>query len=260
MDEPCVVICMKWGTLYGADYVNVLKNAVSAHLDRPHRFVCLTDDSTGFIDGIEVFPIPEHGFGTGEYRFGGWPKLSVFAEDLYGLKGRALFIDLDTVILGDLGPLFDVPGGVVLIREWPRLIDRLRRPRVRGMSSIFGFTLGEETALLENYLDDPVIARGSVRHEQAWITAKAKDLVFWPEGYVVSFKKTLMAPPLLNRFIPPSPPPINARVLVFHGVPRPIDVVPDNGQRWGSFFRYGRGAVSFVRDYWLRYGGTDPGR
>ena len=257
--DPVTIICMKWGTLYGPDYVNVLRNAVADNLDRPFRFVCLTDNADGLDAEIEHFPIPDHGFGAGEYRFGGWPKLSVFGEDLYGLTGRGLFIDLDTVILGDLGPLFDVEGGVVLIREWPRLNDRLRRRRIRGMSSIFGFSFGRETHLLSDYLADPPAARASVRHEQQWITETAHDLKFWPDGWVVSFKRTLMAPPLLNRVIPPSPPPANARVLVFHGVPRPIDVVPDKDQQWGSFFRYGRGAVPFVRDYWLKYGGSDPG-
>lgn len=259
MAEPVVVICMKWGTLYGPDYVNVLHRAVSANLSREHRFVCLTDDRAGLNAGVEVFPLPDLNFGQGEFAFGGWPKLSVFAEELCGLSGRALFVDLDTVILGSLDDMFDVPGGVVLIHEWPRLGDRLKfRREKRGMSSVFAFTIGTETHLLTDYLSDPVAARNSVRHEQAWITAHADDLRFWPDGLVVSFKKTLMAPPVMNRFQQPKLPPKDARVLVFHGVPRPIDVVPDKNQVWGSFWRYGRGPVPFVREYWLVHGGSDP--
>ena len=260
MAEPVVVICMKWGTLYGPDYVNVLRRAVADNLTRPHRFVCLTDDAAGLDAEVEVHPIPDHGFGAGEFGFGGWPKLSVFGAELHDLAGRALFVDLDTVILGPLDALFEESGGVVLIREWPRLGDRLKPWRApRGMSSIFAFSIGSQPHLLTSYLADPVAARASVRHEQAWITRHAHDLRFWPDGLIASFKKTLMAPPLINRFVPPSPPPPDARVLVFHGVPRPIDVVPDRGQAWGSFWRHGRGAVPFVRDYWLHYGGADPG-
>lgn len=253
-----VVICMKWGTLYGPDYVNVLYNAVNANLDLPFRFVCLTDDETGILPEVECFPIPDHGFSPGEYAFGGWPKLSVFARSLYGLEGRALFIDLDTVITGNITELFSVEGGVVVIREWPRFNDHLRRKRTRGMTSIFGFTLGEEAHILEDYLSDPVGARNSVRHEQAWVTQVAKDMRFWPDGWVISFKRNLLAYPILNRFVPPAEPDADAKILVFHGVPRPIDVVPDKGQRWGSWSRYGRGAVPFVRNYWLKYGGKDP--
>jgi hypothetical protein len=40
---PVNVICIKWGTKYGPDYVNRLRNMVQRHLHRPHRFVCLTE-------------------------------------------------------------------------------------------------------------------------------------------------------------------------------------------------------------------------
>ena len=256
--DPVVIICMKWGTLYGPDYVNVLFRAVEDNLDIPFRFVCLTDDRTGILDAVECFDIPDHGWAAGEYKFGGWPKLSVFAKDLYGLTGRALFVDLDTVIAGNITDLFDVEGGVVVIKEWPRFNDHFRRQKVRGMTSIFGFALGAETAILDKYLADPVAARASVRHEQAWVTKVADDMQFWPDGWVVSFKRNLLAYPLLNRFVPPSAPPAEAKIVAFHGVPRPIDVVPDKGQRWGTWSRYGKGAVPFVRAYWLKYGGTDP--
>ncbi len=53
-----VVICMKWGTLYSADYVNVLYNAVRAHLEGPFRFVCLTDDPRGGFWSRRVPPDP----------------------------------------------------------------------------------------------------------------------------------------------------------------------------------------------------------
>ena len=33
------IICMKWGTKYGPEYVNRLRSMVRRHLKRPHRFV-----------------------------------------------------------------------------------------------------------------------------------------------------------------------------------------------------------------------------
>ena len=41
-DKPYVILTMKWGTLYPADYVNVLYNAVSKYLDHPFRSVSYT--------------------------------------------------------------------------------------------------------------------------------------------------------------------------------------------------------------------------
>ena len=55
------VICMKWGTLYDADYVNVLYRAVGDHLSEPFNFICFTDDTEGLADGIIGLPIPDIG-------------------------------------------------------------------------------------------------------------------------------------------------------------------------------------------------------
>ena len=89
-----VILCMKWGTLYPADYVNVLYSACRRHITGPFRFLCLTDDSTGFSPGIETRPIPDLGLTQGMWKSGAWAKLGVFQHDLYGFTGRALFIDL----------------------------------------------------------------------------------------------------------------------------------------------------------------------
>ena len=47
------VICMKWGTAFGADYVNRLYRGVMRNVARPTRFVVLTDDPSGLADGVE---------------------------------------------------------------------------------------------------------------------------------------------------------------------------------------------------------------
>ena len=41
------VICMKWGTKYGPEYVNRLYAMVRRHLSGPFNFVCLTDNAAG---------------------------------------------------------------------------------------------------------------------------------------------------------------------------------------------------------------------
>ena len=47
------VLCIKWGSKYGPDYVNRLHNMVRRHLHRPFRFVCLCDDRAG-IDPVDL--------------------------------------------------------------------------------------------------------------------------------------------------------------------------------------------------------------
>jgi len=81
---------MKWGTLYPADYVNVLHSACRRNLTGAFRFVCLTDDARGLADGIEAYPIPDLGLSPGMRKSGQWAKLGVYLPDLCGLSGRAL--------------------------------------------------------------------------------------------------------------------------------------------------------------------------
>lgn len=51
------VVCMKWGTVYGPEYVNILHHMVQRNLTGPYRFICLTDNPAGLEEGIETFSI-----------------------------------------------------------------------------------------------------------------------------------------------------------------------------------------------------------
>ena len=63
---------------------------VARNLNRPFRFVCLTEDAQGLIPQVESFPLPQLKVNlNGPER--GWNKLGVFAENLHDLKGSPLF-------------------------------------------------------------------------------------------------------------------------------------------------------------------------
>ncbi len=53
------VVCMKWGTLYGPEWVNRLYGMVARNTTWNVRFVCFTDDRTGIRKEVETLPIPE---------------------------------------------------------------------------------------------------------------------------------------------------------------------------------------------------------
>jgi hypothetical protein len=258
MSKPYVIMCMKWGTLYSADYVNVLYNASRRHLKAPFRFVCLTDNTDGIVEGVECFPIPDPGLGQSYYGRGGWPKLLLHMPNLCGLSGRCLFVDLDSVITGNLEPLLQEPGGIVMIREWRRFADYFRKYQVNGQTSIFAWDIGSQAQIYERFMADPAGATAAFRSEQRFVTEHATDIRFWRHPDIISFKRHLMAPALLDRFMSVKEPPKETRIVAFHGNPRPIDVVPDRNQSWGKGLRHGRGAVEFVRRYWLENGGQEP--
>jgi len=51
------VVCVKFGTKYGADYVNKLYFGVKKHLSVAHTFTCFTEDPTGLDPAILVLPL-----------------------------------------------------------------------------------------------------------------------------------------------------------------------------------------------------------
>jgi hypothetical protein len=245
---------MKWGTLYPATYVNVLYNAVLAHLPGAFRFVCLTDDPEGLLPGIEVLPIPEFNLPKIRWQIGGWPKLGVFRRDLYGLKGRALFIDLDMMILDDLTPFFDHPAPVVATDmgpNWQRVPGH--GPTEPG-TCLFAFTLGAEAQIFDRFNADQQAAFDRFGLEQNCVAAFASSMECWDPEWVISFKRHLRPPALTGLVLPVRKPPHGAKVLAFHGRPHPLDLVRKGW--WCEFPNFGRGPVSWVRDYWLLHGGS----
>ncbi|KAF0682832.1 Aste57867_25131 [Aphanomyces stellatus] len=95
-DEPHVtVVCVKWGSKYGPDYVNKLYRGVAKYLSTvDFTFVCLTDNPDGLLPEIETRAL-ESGWS------GWWNKAQLFSPH-FQWHGRMLYIDLDTVITGSL--------------------------------------------------------------------------------------------------------------------------------------------------------------
>jgi len=85
------VLCMKWGTKYGPEYVNRLYAMVRRHLSGEFKFVCLTDDPKGIRSEVQCFPIPPLDLELAPGQVDrAWKKLTTFEDDLYGLRGRQL--------------------------------------------------------------------------------------------------------------------------------------------------------------------------
>ena len=154
--DPRIVLCMKWGTKYGPEYVNRLYAMVRRHLRGDFGFVCLTDRSEGIRAEVMCRPIPPLDLPPGIPERG-WNKLTTFAADLHGLSGTALFLDLDVVIVGDITPLFEAPGEFLIIHDW-------KRPwRVTGNSSVYRWRLGAHADLLQARIE---LEGASGQHER----------------------------------------------------------------------------------------------
>jgi hypothetical protein len=230
--DPVNIICIKWGTKYGPDYVNKLRSMVQRHLKRPHRFVCLTDDTNGIDPSIETKPIPMVGFDEFDQRkpwtFGhGWLKLTSFASTLYDLEGRTLFLDLDIVIVDSLDPFFDAQADFTVIKEWDKKDET-------GNTSCYLFTIGAHADALAYLKNDYPQSVANVRNEQEFITqfvARQGRLAYWPAEWCRSFKRHCMPKGLMSWFAEPTIPG-GARIVIFHGKPNPPDAIAGISGKW----------------------------
>jgi hypothetical protein len=74
---------------YDATWVEKLQRGVQRNLTLPHRFICFSDCDVS-CERVELLP-GDHGF---------WSKMQLFRPGV--LSGPTLFLDLDTVVCGNL--------------------------------------------------------------------------------------------------------------------------------------------------------------
>ncbi len=237
------IICMKWGTRYGAEYVNILAGMVRRHMTVPYRFVCFTENGAGIHPEVEIRPLPEMELDA-KLPERGWRKLTVFQQTLADLTGRALFIDLDVVIVGSMDDFFSVPGEFRIIKDWnlPGTII--------GNSSVFRFEIGKHPDILERYITRGDEVRARHRNEQAYLSQCMHDkgiLQYWDPLWCRSFKTHCMRTFPVGYFLPAKHPGPEAKIVIFHGQPNP-DMI-QNGWHSANFLRAVR-PTAWIQENW----------
>jgi hypothetical protein len=235
------VLCMKWGTKYGPEYVNRLYAMVRRHLSGNFRFHCLTDDPRGIRSEVQCLPIPPLDLPAGIPERG-WTKLVTFSVDLHGLHGTALFLDLDVVVVGSLDTFFEHPGEFLIIHDY-------KRPwRVTGNSSVYRFELGAHSNVLKHFQEHLSEVRSAFRNEQAYLSDflhRERKLAYWPASWCPSFKYGCIPkwPENYRRapFVPP-----DARIVIFHGECNPPDALAGRRNRALRFIR----PAAWVAEHW----------
>jgi len=217
------VVCWRWRapwryrSTYAPATVHTLRRMVADHYAGPHRFVCVTDDPRG-LEGIETFPIWRQGLNIKPPEGMNWPscyvRLRAFSTEAREWFGdRYVSLDLDTVITGDLAPLFERPEDFVIWNEtdWPGV--------QHYNASIWLHTPGTRAQIWERF--DPArspreaFRAGGRGGDQAWIShvLGPGEAVFTPEQGVLSYRRHVEAAG--GRL------PAHARIVNFHGVVDP---------------------------------------
>lgn len=254
-NAPITVACIKWGTLFGPEYVNRLYSGVRRNLAAPVRFVCMTEDGEGLHPEVEVIPLPVEPYQAKmdaalavANRQGAMRKVSLFKPGVIpDLEGPVLGFDLDVVITGDLSPLLDAePGTVAMRADWVEA----RRGRKTGHGSVFRYDPAIHGWLYDTLAADPTgeveKARGSEQRYTSTLAQEKGAFSYLPGDMVVSFKHDCMSLPPANWFATPRLAP-NARVVCFHGHPK-MDEAVDGWS--GSWLRACR-ATPWLRDHWI---------
>lgn len=205
------ICCVQVGNYQGrgAEYVNNLWDMVRRNLPAgmEGEFVCFTDDpGLGYHEDIVTRPLTEG-------LDGWWNKLSLFQKGLFPEGDRIVYFDLDTLILGALDDIVAYQGPFSMLRDFYRPGG--------FQSSVMLWKAGEAHWLWDEYktADYPTHDLGG---DQSWIEKRIQPVALQDQfpGDFVSFKADC------GKY-----PPKGAKVIVFHGNPRPHEVldgwVPD---------------------------------
>lgn len=269
-----LILCMKWGTRYGAEYVNRLYAMCQRGMaGQAFEFVCFTDDAKGLAEGVDARPLPSFDGVPPHLAVKPWRKLTLWKDDLGAdLLGRnALVLDVDLVLTGDLAAFFGYqPACNFVVWRNPT------KPNSGvGNTSVFRFKVGSHPEICQRFVDDPEgVWNGEFRIEQELIAARLGDgtatrtcalseaakadafykglgeMATWPEGWVVSFKEDLL-PGWPQRLWQAVPLPPAAKVVVFHGKPDPDEAARGYwpAKWWKRWYKTIR-PVGWVGEYW----------
>jgi hypothetical protein len=213
------VVTFKWRappgyrSTFEGRHVDILRRMVRRHYPHPHRFVCITDDARGITEpDVETFELwgdfSTVGNPSGRKNPSCYRRLRLFAQNPGAFLGdRFVCLDLDTVLVGDVSPLWNRPDDFVI---W--------RSTTQGNpynGSMWMLRSGARPQVWRDF--DPVTSPGLTKQagffgsDQAWIAYKlgAQEKVWTRADGVHSFRNEIQpARGLLPR---------TARAVFFHG-------------------------------------------
>lgn len=208
IDVLCV---LRSGGSYTQDWVRRLRDGVARHLLVPHHFVCLSDVSVPCLRIRLRHDWP-----------GWWSKIEIFRSDIW--ERPTLYLDLDTVIVGDISCLASLPHDFAMLRGFGRPhyvgsgVMWLGKPQPQVYES---FTAGPPERLIAEYARNP--GPGAGRH--AAYNAARGD-----QAYIVDAMGGLDAIPRLTDDVPGlielygrfgATPPPRCSVVCFKGKRKP---------------------------------------
>lgn len=215
------VICINWGTKYGAPYINRLYAMVARNITPPFTFTCFTDNRAGIHSDVLCEDLPDIDYEIPETRRGIWPKSRLWGAKLGSLSGAVLFLDLDLIITGSLDDFFTFgnPEDVILARNAAKPFERL------GQTSVYRFPVGKLTPIQKKFAANPIQMAENYGYEQRFVTREAPGgIKFFPRKWIRHFRFQCLLPFPLNLVLPARLP-AKTRIVIFPGEILPEDAI-----------------------------------
>jgi hypothetical protein len=222
------IVCLKWGTKYGVEYVNKLFAAVKRNTTIPFDFHCFTEDPTDIHEDVIIHPLK-----FDKNVDGWWNKLYLFSDEI-DIDGRILFIDLDTLITDNIDAMLEIKEGFVMIRDFFYPLQD------NDGSGLMSFETKQHPEIWNTFIANPEAAVRELHPhgDQKWIVKFVDKITHWqtimPEK-VVSFKihcgKGL---------------PEKAAVVCYHGRPSVPESITTASNFQGKFVP----PSPWVKNYW----------
>lgn len=174
---------------YTPEYVTRLRSMVTRWMERPFRFVCLTDQPWLFAD-VETIPVSKlDGFAP-------WTKLELF-NPARQWTGRMLYLDLDTLIVSSLEPILNIDADFAITDDperhhTPRTKDSFGRQIVRRFnSSVMVWDGGLHTDLYTGWT--PAVAK-RLSGDQDWIGEQFPNATRLPRNWFPRISEAVRPP------------------------------------------------------------------
>lgn len=255
MTETANIVCMKWGTYFGPEYVNVLYRSVAKHINRPFRFICYTDIKEGIDEGVELYDLPEFK-SLAKSNGAPYPKQTLFRADLEGFKegDKFLFMDLDVAVVEDIDCFFDYKPeeDFIIIKDW-RKGDRnvgnssVFRAKVGPLDYVYQYMEENLEAIIKKY------GTSSQQYLSAKICEKYGKPTWWPAEWTCSFPLQCMPGKFTRWLKMPKRPAEGTKLLVFHGLVHPKEAIAGIWPRKEPWYKKWYKTIRktpWVEEYW----------
>lgn len=211
-DQPWQCVLIAWGERYPVAEINRLVGSIRARSRGPDRFVLLSDRARpGLAPEVQLRPIPDW-YLAPKFRGGGCQaKLCMFDPGVVPDDMAAIYVDLDTMVMGDLSRVLEVmerPQTIALLQSAVLPFGALarwlyrrtgRRRYARGNSSVVVFHPAHSGYVAERFrafhdLNGGINFRPMIADERfiSWVAQPVVRAV--PTRLVVKFPTEFMQP------------------------------------------------------------------